>query len=215
MFFYLLKNKMISKKIPKRPLQELVLKVKRGLSSYYFQEEGSEVCFINIGDIEDGRINASKVSTVRVKDTGALENSIIEANDVIISIKGPAFRALIADKSVEGYVISANLIAFKLNEEILPEIVAAYLNSPRGQSELKSRSAGELISALNLKSLMEIRIPIPDVNRQKMFAEYLALSDEHSELVRQEREIREKLNAGMIQKLMTQDSVQKVINISA
>ena len=188
--------------IIKKTLQDIVLAVKRGLSSYYLKEEGDKVQFINIRNIENGRVNSSKVSTFRVKDTGALEKTRIEPNDVIMSVIGPVFKTAIADESVKGYLISSNLIAFKLNQEILPEIVVAYLNSPKGQRELKARSAGAAQTVLNLKSLIGIRIPIPDKNKQKVLAEYLTLSNEHNAIIRREREIRRKLKTGMIQNYM-------------
>ena len=189
--------------IIKKSLHELVLKVKRGLSAYYLREEGEEVRFINISGIENGRVNTSTVSTFRVKDTDSLENTRIEPNDVIVSIMGPAFKAAIADESVRGCVISTNLIAFKLNEEILPEVVVEYLNSPKGQSKLKARSAGGIQTALNLKSLMEIKIPVPEKKTQKLVAEYFLLAKEHDELIAREKEARKNIDAGIIQNYMT------------
>ncbi|MCD6229296.1 MAG: restriction endonuclease subunit S, partial [Candidatus Diapherotrites archaeon] len=146
---------MVSNKISTKILQDLVVSVKRGLSSYYLQKEGDEIPFINIGNIRDGGVDASTVSMIHVKDASALDKTKIEPNDIIISIKGSSFKTAIADESIKDFVISANLIAFKLNDEILPEIVVAYLNSPKGQGELQARSAGAVQKALNLKSLME------------------------------------------------------------
>ncbi len=185
---------MSSKDILIKYMHELVVTVKRGLSSYYIQKDGAEIQFINICDVKDGRINAATVETVHVKETKALDKSRIEPNDVIISIKGSIFKAAIADESIKDFVISANLIAFRLNDEILPEIAVAYLNSPKGQRELKSISAGAIQKALNVKSLMEIAIPVPSKKKQKVLAEYLMLSKQHNDLSKKEQDIRKKLN---------------------
>jgi len=189
---------MVSNKISTKILQDLVVSVKRGLSSYYLQKEGDEIPFINIGNIRDGGVDASTVSMIHVKDASALDKTKIEPNDIIISIKGSSFKTAIADESIKDFVISANLIAFKLNDEILPEIVVAYLNSPKGQGELQARSAGAVQKALNLKSLMETVIPVPSKDKQKVFAEYFVLSKQHNELMRKEQELRKKLNKSIM-----------------
>lgn len=193
---------MNSNRIHKKTMQDLVVSVKRGLSSYYLQKEGNEVSFINIGDLREGRVDASTVSTVHVKDSSALDKTRIEPDDVIISIKGSTFKAAIADESIKDFVISANLIAFKLNEEILPEILVAYLNSPRGQSELQARSAGAVQKALNLKSLMEILIPIPDKKKQKILSEYLTLFKNYNCLFEREQRIRRNISNKIISNLL-------------
>lgn len=189
--------------LPKKLLLELAVAAKRGLSSYYIQNNGTMVPYINIKDMNDGKINADTVDRVMIKETGALDKSRIEPNDVIISIKGSVFKAAVADESLKGFVISANLIALKLNDNILPEIVAAYLNSPNGQRELRSKSAGAVQKALNLKSLMSVPIPVPPIEKQRVLAEYFSLSEKHNGLLQKEQEIRKKINNMIIQKCMT------------
>ena len=119
-----------------------------------------------------------------------------------VSIKGSTFKAAIVDESINGFVISANLIAFKLNDDILPEIVVAYLNSPKGQSEMQAKSAGAVQKALNLKSLMGISIPVPDKKKQVVISEYLTLFKEYNILFEREKRIRSSLNKKIISNLL-------------
>jgi len=192
----------LSKGIPSKTLNDLVVVVKRGLSSYYLQKEGNEFPFINIRDVKDGRVNAATVEIVHVKETGALDKSKLELNDVIVSIKGSTFKAAIVDESINGFVISANLIAFKLNNDILPEIVVAYLNSTKGQGEMQARSAGAVQKALNLKSLMGIAIPVPEKKKQVIISEYLNLFKEYNSLSEKEQRIRQGINKKIISNLL-------------
>ena len=188
--------------IPHKCMRDLIMSVKRGLSSYYLQKEGYEIPFINIRDVKNGRINADTVERVHIKETEALVKSRIEPNDVIISIKGTRFKAAIADEPINDYIISANLIAFRLKKDLLPEIVVAYLNSPNGQKKLRAKSAGAVQKSLNLKSLMEIKIPIPDIKNQKLMAKYFLLSKEYTGLIKKEQELRKKINDDIILKCM-------------
>jgi type I restriction enzyme M protein len=189
-----------SMKIPKKVLKDLVVDVKRGLSSYYLQDEGRQVRFINIRDVVDGRINASTL--VMIKETDALAKTRIEPNDVIITVKGSAFKAGMASQNERDAVISANLIAFKLTNEILPELVVAYLNSSKGQQELQTRSAGVAQKFLSERSLLDIPIPVPPMEKQKQLALYLQLSGEYDSLAERERDLRKQINNTIVQSQM-------------
>lgn len=189
--------------LPTKRLKDLTVATKRGISSYYLQKEGVITPFINIKDVFDGKINTNKVENVMVKKNETVDKSRIEPGDIIITIKGSMFKAAVADDSVKDFVISANLIALKLNEKIQPEIVAAYLNSSMGQNELLSRSAGAVQKALNLKSLMSVTIPVPPIEKQQKFSDYLMLLKMHNELSQKERVLRNKINDVIIQNFMT------------
>jgi restriction endonuclease S subunit len=193
---------MNSKPILKKTLKTISLKIKRGLSSYYNTTEGTTVNLINIRDIQQNRVVLDTVESVSVKETSALENSTIEENDLILTIKGNTFKSAVADKSVKGFVISANLIAFTLDKEINPHIVSAYLNSAIGQKELQSRAGGAVQKALNMKSLLDLEIPILPLNKQQVFSKYLSLSQEYDELLVKEQELRRKINSAIVQTYM-------------
>lgn len=189
--------------LPKIKLSDLTHSIKRGISSYYLQKEGAMTPFINIKDVCNGKINTDTVENVIIKETEAVDKSRIEPGDIIITIKGSTFKTAVADDSVKDFVISANLIALKLNEQIQPEILSAYLNSPTGQKKLQSRSAGAVQKSLNLKSLMSVTVPVLPNNKQQILAEYLMLSKKHTELSQKENELRNKINDVIIQNFMT------------
>lgn len=193
---------MNSKSIFKKTLKSISLKIKRGLSSYYNTTEGTIVNLINIRDIQQNRVVLDTVESVSVKETSALENSTIEENDLILTIKGNTFKSAVADKSVKGFVISANLIAFTLDKEINPHIISAYLNSAVGQKELQARAGGAVQKALNMKSLYDLEIPILPINKQQVFSRYLSLSQEYDELLVKEQELRRKINSAIVQTYM-------------
>jgi restriction endonuclease S subunit len=174
--------------------------MKMGLSSYYLKGDDEVVKIINTKDLEDGKINLDSINSVSVKKTPLLEKSRIEAGDLIITTKGTSFKAAVADQSVANYVISANLIAIRLSNKVQPEIVAAYLNSTKGQKNLQSLSSGSSIQGLNSNSLLEIQVPIPPLHEQKKMVNYLTLAREYIGLLKRELELRDKLTDSIINK---------------
>ena len=123
----------MGKIIQNKTLSSLTSDIKRGISSYYFQNEGSSVIIVNIRDLENGKVNTKGLEYVKVKNSPAVDKAKLNKGDIIISIKGSSFRAAIMSETINNYVISANLIAFKINHEILPELVVSSAQSHQAQ----------------------------------------------------------------------------------
>jgi len=188
--------------IPKKVLRELVTDIKRGLSSYYLQNSGENVSLINIRDVSNGTIHAETVGRVKIKETPALKKTRIAPGDIILTVKGSAFKAAVAGPDTQDFVISSNLIAFTLNDDVLPELVVAYLNSPEGQGQLLSRASGIAQRFINEKILLEVPIPVSPKGKQKQLAAYLMLTKEHDSLIARERELRKQITDSIIQNIM-------------
>jgi restriction endonuclease S subunit len=176
--------------------------VKRGLSSYYMRNGEVVVPMVTLKDIQDGRIVSETVDHISVRKTNLLETSRLAPGDVVITIKGTNFRAAVVDEPAAGFMISANLIALTLSDQILPEIVAAYLNSPRGQRELEARAGGSAIKGLNTKSLLEVPIPVPPIEQQEALSRYISSAHEYEALIKKELELRNQINYEIIRRVM-------------
>jgi type I restriction enzyme, S subunit len=191
----------LKNELAKKKLRNLTTALKMGLSSYYLKGDDEVVKIINTKDLENGIIKSDSIDSVLVKKTPLLEKSRIEARDLIVTTKGTNFKAAVADQSVANSVISANLIAIKLSNEVQPDIVAAYLNSSRGQRDLQALSSGSSIQGLNANSLLEIQVPIPPLPEQKWMVNYLSLATEYNRLLKRELELRVKLADTIITKI--------------
>ena len=176
--------------------------MKRGLSSYYLHGEGVMVPLINIKDIANGKVNIESVEHVSVHKTSLLEKSRIAPGDLLVTIKGLNFKAAVADESARNFTISANLIALTLSDTVMPEVVAAYLSSPAGQNDLRSRAGGAVIKGLTTKTLLEVPIPLPLLSEQKKLSRYLSLAREYDDILQKEQNARSRLNKAIISSIM-------------
>ena len=181
-----------------KTLGELAKGEVRGLGSYYFSEEGQLTPIINIRDLHDGQVVPDTVERVNLKQTRTIQSSMIEPGDVLIAVKGSSFKAALADERVKDHIISSNIIAVRLSDEVLPEVVVAYLNSPLGQKELQARAGGGVQKSLNLKSLLEVPIPVPSPERQRRMSEYFKLLQQYNEIHLREQQLREKITQSLI-----------------
>ena len=168
--------------------------VVRGLSAHYQKEGNVDVSFLNIKNIQGGSIDMDSVERVKVRKTPLLDKSRIVPGDIIITTRGTNFRAIVADKSLEDFVISVNLVLLRPSGSctVEPEIVAAYLNSATGQRELTKWATGTTIKGLNIKLLKEIPIPVLDPEYQKNLGNYLSLARERKISLMRDLELQEK-----------------------
>lgn len=175
---------------------------KQGLSSYYMRDGDEVVPLVTLKDVQDGNITSETVDRVPVKKTPRLGKSRLAIGDVVIIIKGSNFRAAVVDESAAGFVISSNMIALTLSDKILPEIVAAYLNSPSGQRELEARAGGSTIMGLNTKSLLEVPIPVPSLDQQEALSRYFSSAREYEDITKKELELRNVIKEAIIRRVM-------------
>jgi type I restriction enzyme M protein len=193
-------NLRVSNQLRKLKLRDCVINRKKGLSSYYLNGRDVKVPLINIKDIQGGAINAESIDYVYVHKTDILEESRISPGDIIISVRGSSFKVAVADETISNFVISSNLVALTPSNEIKPEFLEAYLESPAGQSQLQAFAGGATIKGLSLKALLDIEIPVPPLEQQVILSQYLRLVKEYNRVVKEELDLREKIKDAILMK---------------
>jgi restriction endonuclease S subunit len=183
------KSILLSNELPIKTLSSLTISLKNGLSSYYLNNGDVSIRLVNMKDVQNGKVNVDSVESIKVKETEALVKNRLSVGDLLVTAKGQVFKAAVAGKELEGFVISANLIALTLNGEVDSEIVAAYLNSPSGQRALVAKAAGGSIKGLNAKTLLEVPVPVPAKEKQQALRQYLSIVNEYNDIVERERKL--------------------------
>jgi restriction endonuclease S subunit len=133
-------------------------------------EENGNTKAVQAGNLKDN-IEIDRDGIIMIDGTNISTRAIVGCGDVILSSRGN-LRAGIADSSLDGAIASASTFILRLKDKnILPEYVAAYLNSSQGQDSLKRASSSISITALATSELENIKIPVPDMKKQKIFTE--------------------------------------------
>jgi len=180
-------------------LKDLVVEMTRGIFARSPESEDvPTVDMINIKDISDGKIDIRSLEKRDCTSVKDYSRAAVKRGDVIVAIKGSSFKAAVFNDDADNRVISSNLIALRLNKIMLPEILAAYLNSPDGQQNLLSIAKGATIPSINPNDLRELPIPqIPD-NDQRIMKEYLEASDRYLSILRDEELLVRKMRNNII-----------------
>ncbi|GAA5261846.1 restriction endonuclease subunit S [Methanocalculus sp. MC3] len=142
---------------------------------------------INIKDIIDGRVDTTSLDKRVITSPRIKPESYVKEGDLVIAIRGPNFKVGIIDTSSQGFLFTTNLIGLRLDpNKALPEVVAAYLNSPEGQHTIASNARGVITPSINKKDLLGIKIPLPSIETQQQVQHYLKNTEDYLHLLHHE-----------------------------
>lgn len=129
---------------------------------------------VNIKDLHDGHVDITSLEKREIASKRDPKAERTKVGDVLVAIKGSQFKAAVVDNNSEGYIISSNLISLRLDtSKAIPNVVAAYLNSPMGQHKLGIISKGTAIPSISQIELLRISIPTPPIEQQLALSDYL------------------------------------------
>lgn len=93
---------------------------------------------------------------------------IVKDGDVILSNRG-TFRAAVYRGNQKNIIAASSVYILRVKKhQILPEYLAIYLNSEVGQNALQNLNRGTLIKSLAKSDLLELSIPLPTPEKQKI-----------------------------------------------
>ncbi|MBI6231896.1 restriction endonuclease subunit S [Proteus mirabilis] len=143
--------------------------------------------YIRLVDVNQGKIDSSKIQYLEPKTQNKISRYIVEANDVCLAIVGHTIGMVFY---VEDEWNSANLTenAARLTDissSFNPRYIYYYLISPVGQSEIISRKVGSAQGKLPLYNIKELKIKAPDRITQDHIVDVLLSLDNKITLNRQ------------------------------
>jgi restriction endonuclease S subunit len=155
-----------------------------------------DVFYIQARDFDENREIASNLSPV-LSFTENIEKHFLNKGDILIVAKGATFLSAVYDGSYSPAVASTVFLVICINDKkrIYPQFVSWYLNQNSTQNYLLSLSRGTSIPSINKKMLMEINIPVPTIDKQKLTIELIQLQKKEKFIKRRIDELKEvKLN---------------------
>ncbi len=93
----------------------------------------------------------------------------VQPGDVVVNAVGPYLgSAAVIDQDLAGVYVSRNVIVIRpRSPAVIPEFLAAALNSEQVKQQLMQMTTGSVISILTVRALQDIAIPLPNLETQK------------------------------------------------
>ena len=116
------------------------------------------------------------------------ESQLLQFGDVILSSRG-YFKAVVFNSRLSA-VASLSVFVIRLQtNSILPEYLAICLNSAEIQNFLEQAAKGSIMRSLRLRDLIEMKIPVIGLDKQKMLVKLAGNLERQNLLLETRREI--------------------------
>jgi type I restriction enzyme, S subunit len=144
----------------------------RGWAEYY-APTGAR--FIRSLDVQMNYISNEDAVFVEAPKNAEADRTRVQANDVLLTITGSRIgRVASAPAELAGAFISQHVAILRLNREMAPRYLAAYLSlRSSGQREIARLQYGQTKPGLNLDQIREMRVIVPTTPVQAKLVELL------------------------------------------
>jgi len=117
---------------------------------------------------------------------------LLEEGDILFAAKGTRNFTTSIKLNGERAAASTSFFVIKTNHEIIPGYIKWYLNQPSCLNLLKRQAKGSAMASISKKTLANIEIPIPEIDKQNTIIKI-------SELRKTEKKLTERLTMKMDQ----------------
>lgn len=171
-----------------KPLKLLATKIFSGAPLYNTAKlnrnsEEKGIPILNIKDIMDNQIEIGNLEKFSMESFKNAERYLAYPGDALITCRGTQLKIAVVPENLERLLITANLIAVRLGNEMLPIFLAAYLKTKEGQRSLLVNTASSTMQlVLNVSDIGEINVPVPPLSLQKKIVNLTKAAEEQYRL---------------------------------
>ncbi len=164
---------MTSRKIHAKQRLEEISTISTGFSfrGAIPQDPNGDTLVVQAANLAGNGSLAEEADFKRIKVIGRASSVTVSKNDVLLVSRGTSnggFRAAFVSSPQNPLVASSSLHIIRVtSDDLLPEFLCAYLNTPQCQQQLQRIASGSTIRTLLIKNLSLLEIPIPPIKTQQ------------------------------------------------
>lgn len=143
--------------------------------TYAKSYKDGQVFYLQARDFDKYNLLRDDVEPVIMSD-GSIEKHYLNPGDILVASKGSDnFAALYCGKIKPAVASSMFILIRDIDSMILPEFLVWYLNHPKTQNIFKNSAKGSNLQSINKKTVGEIVVPIPELDKQKAVVDLFKL----------------------------------------
>ena len=166
----------------REPLKKYIEQI-RGVSykpkDLHPEKDDRSTVLLRANNITSGQINFGEVQYV--DNSKVSENQIIRSGDILMCASSGSLdhvgKAALCKENTFGMTFGAFCKLIRCKGTLLPGYVASYFGSDECRESIMSLANGSNINNLKNEHIDELMIPIPEINVQKQFIDFLEQSD--------------------------------------
>ena len=150
------------------------------------QNEKGNVSIIQMKDFADGNlINCDYL--LKIKDSKIKDSHLVKDKDIIFKSRGLSIESAIALNISGKVIVAAPLFRIRVNDanNILPEYLNWYISQGNAQSFFRRMTEGSALKMVNKKSLGDLEVEIPSLEKQKQIIELSTLANKEDAIMKE------------------------------
>lgn len=152
-----------------------------------YQSEGT--LFVTSENVREGYVDLTKSKYLPDEINEILPRSILKKNDVLINIVGASIgRAAIYEFEQKANINQAVALVRLNSSDLDKTFLLIYLNSELAMKLYQSMIKGGARDNLSLKNISDLSIPVPPIELQNTFAEYVQKIDSAKSIIKTQLE---------------------------
>ncbi len=148
-------------------------------------------------DLVQGEPVVNIDALTRISQDASGNSGYLKKSDVLLVARGMrsgAFRSTVFLSDVLNVIASSSVHIIRVTiTDVIPEYISHYLNSKEGQDSLSEIVSGSYIGAIPRKELENIKIPIPNLNKQQTIVDLHRNIREQQRILERKNEIKENI----------------------
>lgn len=137
------------------------------------------ISVLKINNIDDGHIDYEKLNSIDIEED-KVKKYLLKENDIVLTSKGVGLNfAVITDIKDRKVIPFNNLMVIRItSDEVDPVYLCNFFMSKTGRLILETLQTGSIINNISRKSIMEMKVPVLNIEMQKTIAaRYLTLKE--------------------------------------
>jgi type I restriction enzyme, S subunit len=131
---------------------------------------GSGVPILRIDDFQTGWVKSRKLIRFVMATKAEQANYALKTGDIVINrVNSPSHlgKLIVIPHDLNGAIFESNMMRFRVEKAVLPELVVVYLSSRKGMADLKKHAKWAVNQAsINQGDVLGVNIPVPSIQEQ-------------------------------------------------
>ena len=142
--------------------------------------------YIRVVDLKAGRVDEAKLVFLRPEIQAQIARYVVNFGDIIISIAGSIGLVAPVPATLDGVNLTENAAKLvpRRGGEFDAVFLAAYLQTPHAQSQMRSHVGQVTIGKLALFRIEKIKVPLPELALQREFILRISALRDHDTVLR-------------------------------
>lgn len=161
--------------------------------------------FLSNKNIKNDKFVFDDCAFITEEKDNLLRKGKLKRFDVVLTTRGTVGNVGFFDKTVpfENIRLNSGMLIFRAENDFAPEFLYALFKSPLMKMKYKSVASGSAQPQLPIRSLEQIKIPLPPKDEQKKIAKILESSDQLLYKTKKQKKSLKKLKKGLMSDLLS------------